>query len=90
MKAELRHTFEVSIYFINLEVEVTPFVFGSYIFGRQEKLSPSLGVDEDLAPHLARVLFEMLVDRPYSNQKAVISNKHANTELRASKLNTKN
>jgi hypothetical protein len=67
MRVELHHTFEVSIYFINLEVEVTPFVFGSYIFGKQEKLSPSLGADEDLAHHLARVLFEMLVGRPYSS-----------------------
>jgi hypothetical protein len=57
----------VSIYCVDLEEEITPFVFGSYIFGKQEKLSPSLGVDEDLPPHLARVLFEMFVGPPYSS-----------------------
>jgi hypothetical protein len=57
----------VSIYCVDLEEEITPFVFGSYIFGKQEKLSPSLGVDDDLAPHLARVLFEMFVGPPYSS-----------------------
>jgi hypothetical protein len=56
----------VSIYCGSLEAEITPFAFESYIFGKQEKLVPSLRVEEDLAPHLARALFEMLVGPPYS------------------------
>jgi len=71
----------MSICCANLEAEIRPFAFESYIFGKQEKLAPSLGVDEDLAPHLARTLFEKLAGFPYSIQKAGISCKYINTEL---------
>lgn len=73
MMVELHHTFFVSLYCGSTEEEITPFAFESYIFGKQEKLVPSLRVDEDLAPHLVRSLFEMLVGPPYSRYKAGIS-----------------
>ena len=77
----------MSICCANLEAEVTPFVFEFYIFGKQEKLSPSLGVDEDLAPLLARTLFEMTVGPPYEDNKVDISYNNTKNELWVSRLN---
>ena len=71
----------MSIYCGSLEAENTPFAFESYIFGKQEKLVPSLRVDEDLAPHLARALFGMPVDPPYSRYKTGIGYKDTDTGL---------